>query len=188
MIYKIDIFFKCLPIVQFFRIFSGPSWKVDETQKSQMDLNTDWLRWKITIGSGPESIVLDFLSFLVGCAFTTMVGPILQKFIGKLLVGLISVCKFLVIIGSIVFIIGVVSKKYTYDDFKVSIRKSEKPEETAAEPKRAAKRTTVPMEKDEDVGSYNYFEIPITKEAHSITYTNHDDSTPSGSHPRVHQA
>ncbi|EJS41706.1 YOR097C [Saccharomyces arboricola H-6] len=141
-----------------------------------MDLNRDWLRWRIAIGSGPRSIVLDFPSFLVGCAFTTMMGPILQKLIGRLLVGLISVCKFLVIVGSIVFIIGVVSKKYTYDDFKVSIRKSGKLEEIGAEPNKAAKRTTF-VKKDEDVGSYNYFEIPITKEAPTIPYTNYDDTS-----------
>ena len=141
-----------------------------------MDLKRDWLRWKITIGSGPGSIVLDFPSFLVGCAFTTMMGPVLQKFIGKLLAGLITVCKFLVIIGSIVFVIGVVSKKYTYDDFKVSIKRSGKSDELETEPRRAAKTATVPMEKDEGVGSYNYFEIPITKEAPTIPYINCDDT------------
>ncbi|CAE6524381.1 CDN_1a_G0049650.mRNA.1.CDS.1 [Saccharomyces cerevisiae] len=145
-----------------------------------MDLKRDWLRWKITIGSGPGSIVLDFPSFLVGCVFTTMMGPILQKLIGKLLVGLITVCKFLVIIGSIVFVIGVASKKYTYDDFKVSIKRSGEPGEShdmRTEPKITAKTATVPMEKDEGVGSYNYFEIPITKETSTIPYINCDSTS-----------
>ncbi|CAI4064799.1 hypothetical protein SUVZ_08G1340 [Saccharomyces uvarum] len=131
-----------------------------------MDLNRNWLRWKIAIG-GPNGIVLDFPSFLVGCVFTTMIGPVLQKFIGRLLVGLMSVCKFLVIIGSIVFIIGVVSNKYTYNDFKISIRRSE---EKVAEPIKTAKKTTMPTEKDDTIGSFNYFEIPITKEAPTIPY------------------
>ena len=96
-----------------------------------------------------------------------MIGPVLQKFIGRLLVGLISVCKFLVIIGSIVLVIGVVSNKYTYNDFKISIRKSE---EKVAESIKTAKKTTMPMEKDDTVGSFNYFEIPITKEAPTIPY------------------
>ncbi|CAI2023237.1 hypothetical protein SEUBUCD646_0H01460 [Saccharomyces eubayanus] len=131
-----------------------------------MDLNRNWLRWKIAIG-GPNGIVLDFPSFLVGCMFTTMIGPLLQKLIGRLLVGLVSVIKFLLIIGSIVFITGVVSNKYTYDDFKISIRKSG---EEVTEPIKTAKKKTMPMEKDDTVGSFNYFEIPITKEVPTIPY------------------
>ena len=42
------------------------------------------------------------------------------------------------------------------------------------EPKRVAKRSTVPMEKEDEVGSYNYFEIPITKEAPTIPYVSYD--------------
>ncbi|KAL3232487.1 hypothetical protein RNJ44_04403 [Nakaseomyces bracarensis] len=90
-----------------------------------------------------RKIYLHVPSFVLGCLFIGTLGSLLKNIVGGLLVSIILVSKFVVILGGILCCLWVVTGNK---------RTNNKPQESTHHTK------------NEDIGTYKYFDIPVEKE------------------------